>query len=62
MHLYHLDILFYHIFFNGARLFGNSMSQAQAQQKAFAEYDVFNRTQRINSDFDKQIKRLTEQQ
>ena len=31
-------------------------------QKAFAEYDVFNRTQRINSDFDKQIKRLTEQQ
>jgi len=25
MHLYHLDILFYHIFFNGARLFGNSM-------------------------------------
>lgn len=38
------------------------ISQAQAQQKAFAEYDVFNRTQRINSDFDKQIKRLTEQQ
>lgn len=35
---------------------------SQAQQKAFAEYDVFNRTQRINSDFDKQIKRLTEQQ
>jgi hypothetical protein len=25
MHLYHLDILFYHIFFNGARLFGNSI-------------------------------------
>ena len=38
------------------------ISQAQAQQKAFAEYDVFNRTQRINSDFDKQIKQLTEQQ
>lgn len=38
------------------------INQAQAQQKAFAEYDVFNRTQRINSDFDKQIKRLTEQQ
>ena len=35
---------------------------SQAQQKAFAEYDVFNRTQRINSDFDKQIKRLAEQQ
>lgn len=35
---------------------------SQAQQKAFAEYDVFNRTQRIDSDFDKQIKRLTEQQ
>lgn len=39
-----------------------SQAQAQAQQKAFAEYDVFNRTQRIDSDFDKQIKRLTEQQ
>lgn len=38
------------------------ISQAQAQQKAFAEYDVFNRTQRIDSDFDKQIKQLTEQQ
>ena len=38
------------------------ISQAQAQQKSFAEYDVFNRTQRIDSDFDKQIKRLTEQQ
>lgn len=38
------------------------ISQAQAQQKAFAEYDVFNRTQRIDSDFDRQIKRLTEQQ
>lgn len=35
---------------------------SQAQQKAFAEYDVFNRTQRIDSDFDKQIKQLTEQQ
>lgn len=39
-----------------------SQAQAQAQQKAFAEYDVFNRTQRIDSDFDKQIKQLTEQQ
>ena len=38
------------------------ISQAQAQQKAFAEYDVFNRTQRIDSDFDKKIKQLTEQQ
>ncbi len=38
------------------------ISQVQAQQKAFAEYDVFNRTQRIDSDFDKQIKQLTEQQ
>lgn len=38
------------------------ISQAQAQQKASAEYDVFNRTQRIDSDFDKQIKQLTEQQ
>ena len=37
------------------------ISQAQAQQKASAEYDVFNRTQRIDSDFDKQIRGVLEQ-
>ena len=31
MHLYHLDILFYHIFFNGARLFGNSITFSEEE-------------------------------
>lgn len=29
-----------------------------AKQKAYAEYDIFNKTQKINSDFDKSIKKL----
>lgn len=29
-----------------------------ADEKATAEYTVFNKTQKINSDFDKQIKKL----
>ena len=37
------------------------ISHKAAEQHAFAEYDVFNRTQIISSDFDKEIKRLTEQ-
>ena len=32
------------------------ISAAQAKAKAESEYDIFNRTQRIDSDFDKQIK------
>lgn len=35
------------------------ISHKAAEEKAFAEYDVFNRTQRIESDFDREIKRLT---
>ncbi len=35
-----------------------SVSTKQAEQKAFAEYDEFNKTQKIISDFDKQIKKL----
>jgi len=31
-------------------------SQKQAENKAFAEYDVFNKTQKIESDFDKMVK------
>lgn len=31
-----------------------------AEQHAFSEYDIFNRTQIISSDFDKKIKKLTE--
>ncbi len=36
-----------------------SVSRKQAEEKAFAEYDKFNKTQRIESDFDKAIKGLT---
>ena len=32
------------------------ISAAQAKQKAESEYDIFNRTQRIDSDFDKQVR------
>ena len=34
------------------------ISRLQAEQKAEAEYDEFNKTQKIYSDFDKEIKRL----
>ncbi len=34
------------------------ISAAQAKEKAEAEYDIFNRTQRIDSDFDKEIRGL----
>lgn len=34
------------------------ISAAQAKVKAECEYDIFNKTQRINSDFDKQIRRM----
>ncbi|MEG0835933.1 MAG: virulence RhuM family protein [Anaerovoracaceae bacterium] len=33
-------------------------SKRQAEQKAMAEYDAFNKTQRIHSDFDQEVKRL----
>ena len=36
-----------------------SISRKQAEEKAFAEYDKFNKTQRIESDFDKVVKQLT---
>lgn len=40
-------------------LSGNgSVSHETAVKKAFSEYDVFNKTQKIESDFDRQIKRL----
>jgi hypothetical protein len=34
------------------------ISAEQAKQKAFAEYDKFNKIQKIESDFDKAIKSL----
>ena len=38
------------------------ISAAQSKAKAAAEYDVFNRTQPIESDFDRAIKKLSEKQ
>lgn len=35
---------------------------AQAKEKAEAEYDIFNRTQRIDSDFDKEVKGLLDKE
>lgn len=34
------------------------ISRTQADEKAFGEYEIFNRTQKITSDFDKMIKQL----
>ena len=35
-----------------------SISRKQAEEKAFAEYDKFNKTQHIESDFDRMVKQL----
>jgi hypothetical protein len=35
-----------------------SVSRKQAEQKAFAEYDKFNKQQHLESDFDREVKRL----
>ena len=34
------------------------ISRNKADEKAFSEYEVFNKTQKIDSDFDKMIKKL----
>lgn len=34
------------------------ISAAQAKAKAESEYDIFNKTQRIDSDFDKQVRKM----
>jgi len=39
-----------------------SISSLQAKKKAELEYDVFNRTQKIDSDFDKEVRRLMQTQ
>ena len=39
-----------------------SVKRTHAEAKAFAEYDKFNRTQKITSDFDKAVKKLTSEQ
>jgi hypothetical protein len=45
--------------FNNFKILGNNgiISHEQAEQKAFAEYDEFNKTQKIESDFDREIKK-----
>lgn len=35
-----------------------SVSREQAEQKALAEYEKFNKQQRIESDFDREVKKL----
>lgn len=37
-----------------------SISFKQAEEKAFREYELFNKTQKIESDFDKFSKKLLE--
>lgn len=39
-----------------------SISSMQAKRKAELEYDVFNKTQKIDSDFDKEVRRLMQSQ
>jgi hypothetical protein len=36
------------------------VSKAQAEEKAEQEYEIFNKTQLIESDFDKEVKQLLE--
>ncbi len=46
--------------FNEYKILENrgTISRKQAQEKAFSEYDQFNKTQKIESDFDKEINRI----
>ena len=46
--------------FNDYKILPNrgSVSAAEAKAKAETEYDLFNPTQRIDSDFDKQLRAL----
>jgi hypothetical protein len=46
--------------FNEYKILPNkgSISKEQAEAKAFEEYDKFNKTQKIESDFDKIVKKI----
>jgi hypothetical protein len=48
------------LLFNEYKILNNKgkISAIQAQEKAFAEYDKFNKHQKIESDFDKVIKAM----
>ena len=37
------------------------ISHAKAKEKAESEYDIFNKTQKIESDFDRELKKLTKE-
>ena len=37
------------------------ISHAKAKEKAESEYDIFNKTQKIESDFDRELKNLTKE-
>lgn len=49
--------------FNEYKILQNngSISRDKAQQKAYKEYDEFNKTQKIESDFDKEMKKILNQ-
>jgi len=38
-----------------------SISRTKAEQKAFSEYEEFNKIQKIESDFDKEMKKVLEE-
>jgi hypothetical protein len=46
--------------FNEYKVLENNgtISRSQAEQKAFCEYDEFNKIQKIESDFDKEMKKI----
>ena len=48
--------------FNEYKILENNgtISRSQAEQKAFSEYEEFNKTQKIESDFDKEMKKILE--
>jgi hypothetical protein len=46
--------------FNEYKILQNNgtISKIQAEEKAYEEYDEFNKTQKIESDFDREMKRV----
>ena len=38
------------------------MSKERAEEKAKSEYDIFNKTQKIESDFDREVKKMLNQE
>ena len=46
--------------FNEYKILENNgtISRSEAEQKAFSEYEEFNKIQKIDSDFDKEMKKI----